>query len=92
MQNDAVNRDDLRREQLSAAQRWRREGNDLQEVVIRLRGNACSMIDCILIISELTGWSKHEAKDYVHKSRAWQDMREVHDRFHDQIQQVEQGD
>jgi ribosomal protein L7/L12 len=63
-------------------------GEDFEEVVALLKRRNVSKVWSAKILSDAAGVSLEEAKDIVHMSRAWADLREEHDRFHDEVEQA----
>ncbi|WP_410596618.1 hypothetical protein [Amycolatopsis sp. lyj-23] len=61
-------------------------GSGLDEVLARLRRDGFSPVDSIRAVRVLTGASLAEAKETVHVSPAWADVREPTDEFHRQLE------
>ncbi|MGN9814477.1 hypothetical protein ACTMUQ_03900 [Streptomyces sp. SD11] len=72
------NSDDVLAESAAAL----RDGKSLDEVLTDLRSQGFGVIDSIKAVRRLRSCSLAEAKQIVHFSEAWKDMRETHDAFH----------
>jgi ribosomal protein L7/L12 len=59
-----------------------RDGRDLDSVLRALRDKGANVIDSIRVMRELKGWPLAQAKDIVHSSAAWSDLRDFHDELH----------
>jgi ribosomal protein L7/L12 len=67
---------------VSQARRDLDAGADFDSILLVLKENGFSQIDCIRGTIDLTGSSMAEAKETVHLSRAWEATRERSDEFH----------
>ncbi len=81
---------------LSATRKMRDDGEDIENILLFLRQNGCTMVDCIRIIMPLQGSTLEEANSLVHYSKAWKDMRDytekVHDFFMDGLEKLQRDD
>ncbi len=64
-------------------------GDDIQEVLEALREKSPSIIQSMKVVREVLGVPMNMAKDLVHNSRAWSDMRDIHSELHAQAEAVE---
>lgn len=72
-----------RREQwIRFARKNRMAGRDWPVILMSLRQQGATIIDSIVVVRAVDGCSLGEAKDLVHTSDAWADMRPYHDRLH----------
>ena len=60
-------------------------GRTTEDVLAAWRESGLSILHSIQCLSHITGMSLGEAKTAVHLSGAWSDLRQEHDRFHDQL-------
>ncbi len=60
-----------------------KEGGSIDSVLSLLRQNGYSRVKSIKAIMRLTNSSLAEAKNLVHLSPTWRDVREETERFHD---------
>ena len=58
------------------------EGGRWDEILVRLRAEGFSKVDCIRATVEVVRLPPTDAKRLVHDSRAWADRRELDDEFH----------
>lgn len=63
------------------------EGKSMDSVLMDLRADEFSVIDCIKAVRELQPCSLAEAKQIVHFSEAWSDLRDAHDALHLELEQ-----
>jgi hypothetical protein len=63
-------------------------GATLDQGIAELRTAHASVIDCIKAVRVVLLCDLGEAKRIVHCSSAWEDSREKHDRFHDEIERT----
>lgn len=61
-------------------------GADLEEVLEALRARSPSIIQSMKVVRDVLELSMSEAKDLVHHSRAWSDMRDEHSELHEQAE------
>jgi len=61
-------------------------GRDWPFILVSLRKQGADIIDRILAVRGVDGCSLGEAKDLVHTSDAWADMRPYHDRLHAELE------
>jgi hypothetical protein len=73
---------------ISDCKRLLASGNDEQKIVIFLREQGCSVIESIAIVSKSMDLDLNAAKKLVHFSKAWEDMREAHDKLHEDLEQA----
>jgi hypothetical protein len=59
------------------------EGGQWDEILVRLRGEGFSKVDCTRAAVEILRLPLADAKRLVHDSRAWADRREPDDQFHE---------
>jgi hypothetical protein len=64
--------------------------NDTEALLCYLRSHGCSVIDSIKVLMMYQHVSLAEAKEQVHLSVTWADMRKSHDQIHDIIEQAAQ--
>jgi ribosomal protein L7/L12 len=58
---------------------------DNEEVMSYLRSQGCSKIDSIAVLRKVLKISLKDAKELVHCSTTWQDVRYKDDAFHEQF-------
>ncbi len=61
-------------------------GASLDDVVVFLRDQGASKIDCIIVIRGVYGMGIKEAKRAVHFSSAWSDVRQRDEGFWDELE------
>jgi predicted acyltransferase (DUF342 family) len=66
-------------------------GEDIQNVLEALREKSPSIIQSMKVVRDVLKVPMNEAKDLVHHSRAWSDIRDDHSEFHAQAEAVEGG-
>lgn len=76
--NSMQNRDIL----LVRAEGLLAEGHEMQEVLRFVPANGCTIVESIKATMQLTGVSLGNAKQLVHTSEDWNDLRASHDAFH----------
>ena len=64
------------------------EGADMEAVLEALREKSPSVIQAVKVIRETLEVSLAEAKDLVHHSRAWSDMRDELSELHDRAEEA----
>jgi hypothetical protein len=64
------------------------EGKITDDALAELRASGASIIECIFAVRSFRGCDLAAAKQVVHFSSAWADMREQHDRFHDELEEA----
>ena len=62
------------------------EGGRWDEILVRLRAEGFSKVDCIRATVELLRLPPTDAKRLVHESRAWAGRRESDDEFHEVLE------
>jgi hypothetical protein len=60
-------------------------GDDLESAIRHLRLAGLSQIECVKAVRDLTGGSLGEAKEAVHFSAAWEDLRPYQEQFHREL-------
>ena len=73
---------------LNCARRMLSEGQDLETVISFLRDSGCHKNDSIKIVRQLTGVGLGEAKDIVHFSNTWKDVKERDEAFHEVLEEA----
>jgi len=72
------------------------DGKTPDEALAELRAAGASIMECIFAVRQFRGCDLAEAKQVVHLSSAWADLRAQHDRFHDELEaalkQIEDND
>lgn len=63
-------------------------GASADDLLSFLRASGCNVIETIKIVSAVTGISRHSAKQLVHRSAAWSDLKPAYDRFHETVERV----
>lgn len=61
-------------------------GTPIDEVLVYLRSQGCTKVDCMWALEDYAGLSHGEAKRAVHESNAWADRREPDEALHDHIE------
>lgn len=64
------------------------DGKTLDEALAALRARGVSILECIISVQKFRRCGLAEAKKLVHFSDAWADMREQHDQFHRELEQI----
>ncbi len=62
-----------------------RNGKSIEAILVDLRADGLSVIDCIRIVMALQGCSAGEAKRTVQHSTAWADRREADEAFQEDL-------
>lgn len=75
-----------RDEFISECRRRSENGESLEGVLVFLRASGCSKIDSMAVIIKVYDMALPQAKEIVHLSRAWSDIRLSDDRFHEAIE------
>jgi ribosomal protein L7/L12 len=57
-------------------------GEDPEQIIALLRSQSASIMDCIKVMREVLGISLGEAKQLVHFSNAWADLRKSYEDTH----------
>ena len=70
------------RRSVAAARRGLQSGRSLEAVVADLKNEGFSRVDSIRAVVEITGASLGDAKLIVHRSQAWEDVRQETEDFH----------
>jgi hypothetical protein len=66
------------------------DGKTTDDALVELRASGASIMECIFVVHRFRHCDLGEAKQVVHLSPAWADMREQHDRFHAELEQAAQ--
>lgn len=66
------------------------EGKSEDELLSFLREEGYDKIDCIKALNEVTGMGLKRAKEIVHKSPVWRDVRVRDEKFHEDLIKVAQ--
>jgi hypothetical protein len=61
-------------------------GKPIEDVLVDLRKEGASVIDCIRGVMSLMSFSLGEAKELVHNSEAWADMRASNEADHAELE------
>jgi hypothetical protein len=64
------------------------EGKTQDEALTALRTKGLSIIECIIAVQKFRRCDLAEAKEIVHFSPAWADMREQHEKFHRELEEI----
>lgn len=62
-------------------------GKSVESVLMDLRVDGFSVIDCIRVVMALNSCSLPEAKMLVHRSDAWADLKESHEAAHLELEE-----
>jgi ribosomal protein L7/L12 len=63
-------------------QQLRAQGASDEDIISFLRSEGCSKVESIVVIAKLLAVGLDRAKEIVHTSKAWEDVRKQDDRFH----------
>jgi len=81
-------------EVFARSQELHARGASTEEILRYYRDSGVSILHSIQMLRKLTNVSLAEAKQVVHLSQTWADLREEHDRFHtaleDTVKSIEQ--
>lgn len=64
------------------------DGKTEEDIVNFLKKEGCSKVESIQIIASIFNINLNAAKKLVHTSRAWEDVRDRDDKFHDDLNQI----
>ena len=67
-------------------------GEEVEKLIVFLRGAGCSKIDSIAVIIAACEICLAKAKEAVHFSSAWDDVRALDDKFHETVEAAVSGD
>ena len=67
-------------------------GATTEEILRFYRDSGVSVPHSVQMLRKLTNVSLAEAKQIVHFSQTWADLREAHDRFHDTLERALNSD
>ena len=71
-----------------ACQKLLAQGGSNEDVIFWLRKQKYSKVESIGIISKAMAISVEKAKEIIHASKAWADVRKQHDEFHASLEQA----
>ena len=63
-------------------------GKTLDEALVLLRASGASVVECIATIRSVRQCALPEAKQFVHDSPAWADLRERNNKFHEELSSI----
>jgi hypothetical protein len=72
----------------SAGRAWLEAGQTVEDVLARWRADGLSILDSIRSLSHIADLSLGDAKQVVHRSQAWSDLRTAHDRVHKELERI----
>jgi signal transduction histidine kinase len=75
-------------EMASIARVMKFRGASIEDILEALRGRSPSIIQSIRIIRDLMDLSRADAKQLVHYSRTWSDMRDTISELHEQAESI----
>ena len=81
--NEMRESENRRKQLLRSARQMQLRGRSVEEILVSLRDEGASAMESIKAMRELLGISLGEAKDLVHHSHAWSDLRGLHEAVHD---------
>ena len=64
------------------------DGKTLDDSLRELRASGASIMDCIFAVEKIHRRGLADAKQTVHFSPAWADMRAAHDKFHQELEDL----
>jgi len=70
---------------ISECRKLTAQGKDHEEIMHFLRAEGCSKVTSIAIIARVLEVGLGQAKEIVHASQTWADVRERDDRFHNSL-------
>lgn len=70
---------------IQRGQQLRAQGATSEDIVLFLRAQGCSKVESIAAIARILEVALGRAKEIVHTSKTWEDIRERDDRFHDSL-------
>lgn len=71
---------------LALARTMSAEGCDIEDILDALRAKSPSIIQSMKVLRDVLGVPMDEAKQLVHHSRAWSDMRDEHSELHERAE------
>jgi len=71
---------------VTTCQQQRAAGKTNEDIVAFLRAQGCSKVESMTIVARAFGLGLNEAKEIVHLSQAWSDVRSRDDRFHQTLE------
>lgn len=73
---------------LKRSEELRACGSSVEEILRYYRSSGLSILESMQLITQLMQLSLPEAKQLVHFSETWADLRPAHDRFHRNVDEV----
>jgi hypothetical protein len=73
-------------ELIALAQEMFDSGAEIEPILEALRSKSPSIIQSMKVMRDILNLPMSEAKNLVHHSRAWSDMRDVHSELHEQAE------
>jgi hypothetical protein len=64
------------------------DGKTLNDSLRELRATGASIMDCIFAVEKIHRRGLADAKQTVHLSPAWADMKAAHDKFHNELEDM----
>jgi hypothetical protein len=64
------------------------DGKVLDDALAELRAEGVSIFECIIAVEKIRKCGLAEAKQIVHFSPAWADMRAGHEKFHQELEEI----
>lgn len=71
---------------IASCQQQKAAGKTNEEIVAFLRAQGCSKVESMTIVARIFGLGLNEAKEIVHLSPTWSDIRTQDDRFHQTLE------
>ena len=66
-------------------QKMLKDGNDIEDILLYLRKELASKTSSIFVVIQLLNIPPVEAKKLVHFSKAWNDVKERDEKFHEEV-------
>jgi hypothetical protein len=63
-------------------------GSTIEDVLLMWRAHGLSILQCMQCLAHVSGLPLGKAKEMVHCSSAWSDLRAEHDRVHDELEKI----
>ena len=70
---------------IDQCQQLNAQGNGNEEIVALLRAQGCSKVESIVVLVKALKSENRKAKEIVHLSKTWADVRERDDQFHEAL-------
>lgn len=80
--------DERQRRLLLVCQDMRARGGSVEAVISFLRQQGCSKVETICLIARAESVSLSKAKEWVHGSAVWEDVRERDERIHEVLEEA----